>query len=74
MKNELTTPTPLPTTEFGTIPSDRQKTFFRVENWNGRFIADFGTEHEAKQFAITDARAKGARYDHKVSTVHLRGA
>ena len=74
MKNELTTTKPLPTTEFGTIPSDRQKTFFRVENWNGRFLADFGTEREAKQFAITDARAKGARYDHKVSTVHLRGA
>jgi hypothetical protein len=74
MKNKLTTTKPLPATEFGIIPSDRQRTFFRVENWNGRFLADFGTEREAKQFAIADARAKGARYDHKVSTVHLRGA
>jgi len=65
---------PLSTTEFGTIPSDRQKTFFRVENWNGRFIADFSTEKEAKQFAITDARAKSARYDYKVSIIHLKGS
>lgn len=65
----------LETTEFGTIPVDRVKTFYRVESWNtGSFIADFATEAEAKAFSISDARARGCRYDHKVSTRIMRGA
>lgn len=65
----------LPMTELGFIPNDRQKTFFRVESWNtGSFIADFATKAEAQAFAISDARARGCRYDHKVSTCILRGA
>jgi hypothetical protein len=62
----------LPLTELGFIPSDRAKTFYRVESWNtGSFIADFATQAEAKSFAISDARANGCRYDHKVSTCTL---
>ncbi len=65
----------LPMTALGTIPSDRAKTFFRVESWNtGSFIADFATQSEAQDFAISDARANGCRYDHKVSTCILKGA
>lgn len=65
----------LPMTTLGTIPSDRAKTFYRVESWNtGSFIADFATKAEAQAFAISDARANGCRYDHKVSTCILKGA
>lgn len=63
----------LPFTELGLIPSSRQKTFFRVERWSGSFVADFATKAEADDFAISDARANGCRYDHKVSTVTLTG-
>ena len=71
MQNETTS---LPTTEFGTIPNTRKKTFYRVESWSGRFIADFSSKIEAAKFAISDARDKGLQYDHKVSTVTLVGA
>jgi hypothetical protein len=65
----------LPMTALGTIPSDRAKTFYRVESWNtGSFIADFATKAEAQAFAISDAHANGCRYDHKVSTCILKGA
>lgn len=65
----------LPMTSLGTIPSDRAKTFYRVESWNtGSFIADFATKAEAQAFAISHARANGCRYDHKVSTCILKGA
>ena len=65
----------LPMTTLGTIPSDRAKTFYRVESWNtGSFIADFATKAEAQTFAISNARANGCRYDHKVSTCILKGA
>jgi hypothetical protein len=37
------------------------------------FIADFATKAEAQSFAISDARANGCRYDHKVSTCILKG-
>jgi hypothetical protein len=65
----------LPLTELGFIPSDRAKTFYRVESWNtGSFIADFASQSEAKSFAISDARAKGCRYDHKVCTMRMAGS
>ena len=65
----------LPMTTIGTIPSNRAKTFYRVESWNtGSFIADFATKAEAQAFAISDARANGCRYDHKVSTCIVKDA
>jgi len=65
----------LAATAFGTIPTDRAKTFYRVESWSsGMFIADFATQAEAAFFAISDARERGCRYDHKVSTVTMQGA
>lgn len=62
-------------THFGTIPADRAYTFYRVETWNsGIFVADFATKAEAEKFAISDARAKCCRYDHKVSRMHKTGS
>ena len=71
----MTTANQLSLTALGTIPSDRAKTFYRVESWNtGSFIADFANKLEAQSFAIIDARVKGCRYDHKVSTCILKSA
>lgn len=62
----------LPLTYFGTIPNDRQYVFYRVEEYKGgHFVADFALKSQAESFAISDARAKGCRYDHKVSTVKI---
>jgi len=61
----------LPMTELGSIPSNRTSVFYRVESWNGRFIADFAIKSQAEEFAISDARTKGYRYDHKVSTMQM---
>ena len=64
----------LPLTELGFIPSNRATVFYRVESWNGRFIADFALKSQAEEFAISDARAKGCRYDHKVCTMRMTGS
>jgi hypothetical protein len=62
----------LPLTHLGNIPNDRNATFYRVEEWkNGYFVADFALKSEAESFAISDARAKNCKYDHKVSRVVL---
>jgi len=62
----------LPMDHLGRIPEDRQEHFYRVETWNGRFVADFALKGEAHSFAIEDARASGCRYDHKVSPITLK--
>ena len=63
----------LPFTHFGTIPSNRNAVFYRVETWKGGiFIADFALESQANEFAISDARSKGCQHDHKVSRMILR--
>ncbi len=60
--------------KLGRIPKGRASSFFRVETArNGRFVADFTLESEAKRFAVEDARAKGCRYDHTVSRIIMRG-
>lgn len=64
----------LPATHFGTIPSNRNAVFYRVETWKGGiFVADFALKSQADEFAISDARSKGSKYDHKVSRMILRG-
>jgi hypothetical protein len=63
----------LPLTHAGFIPDNRKSVFYRVESWNGRFIADFALKSQASEFAITHARNTGCRYDHKVSQVELSG-
>lgn len=56
----------------GRITADFPAVFFRVSTWAvERRVADFTNEDEAKMFAITDAREKGCRYDHKVSTMKI---
>lgn len=58
----------------GLIPATYPKTFYRVECWNrGKRIADFDNMAEASRFAIDHAKQTGARYDHKVATMHVRG-
>ena len=62
----------LPLTHLGLIPSDRNCVFYRVETWQGgHFVADFALRSQADDFAISDARTKGCRYDHKVSQMKL---
>jgi hypothetical protein len=67
----MKTYSPLPVDALGN-PTSRPPVFFRVERWAGRFIADFATKGEAEAFAIEDAKAKGCRFDHKVSTIKVR--
>jgi hypothetical protein len=56
-------------TEFGTIPIDYPREFFRVEHCeSGRMIADFSTKAQAESFAIS---FNGWR--HKVSKMIMRG-
>lgn len=63
----------LPLTHLGLIPAGRNAIFYRVETARGgHFVADFGLKSEAARFAIEDARAKGCRHDHTVSTVILK--
>ena len=65
----------LPFTHMGFIPKDRNAVFYRVETWKGgHFVADFALKSQAADFAISDARAKGCRYDHKVSQIKLTTA
>lgn len=64
----------LPRTHLGTIPKGRNYQFYRVETWKGGcFIADFALKSQAEEFAISDARATGAKHDHKVSPMRLSG-
>lgn len=57
----------------GRITAEYPATFYRVSTWaTERRVADFSTHGEAAAFAITDARESGCRYDHKVSTMHVR--
>jgi hypothetical protein len=56
-------------TEFGTVPSDYPREFFRVEHSeSGRMMADFSTKAQAESFAIS---LNGWR--HKVSKMIMRG-
>jgi hypothetical protein len=62
----------LPMTHLGNIPNNRNVTFYRVEEWkSGCFVADFALKSQAESFAISDARVKNCKYDHKVSRVVL---
>lgn len=70
-----TTNDALPFNHLGFIPKDRVAVFYRVETWKGcHFVADFALRSQAEQFAISDARAKGCRYDHKVSQMKMSTA
>ena len=62
----------LPMSHAGFIPKGRQSVFYRVESWSGKFIADFALKTQAEEFAISDARAKGCRHDHKVLQMRMR--
>jgi len=56
-------------TEFGTIPIDYPREFFRVEHCeSGRMMADFSTKAQAESFATG---VKGWR--HKVSKMIMMG-
>ena len=56
----------------GYIGPDYPKSFFRVAKWGSdRYVADFTTQIEAEKFAISNARATGERYDHKVSKMNM---
>jgi hypothetical protein len=62
----------LPLTHLGLVPNNRTCVFYRVETWSGGvFVADFALRSQAEEFAISDARAKGCRYDHKVSQMRF---
>lgn len=70
--NEGRTEMQLQLDAMGRITADFPAVFFRVSTWAvERRVADFTNEDEAKMFAITDAREKGCRYDHKVSTMKI---
>jgi hypothetical protein len=58
----------------GRIPATAPRAFYRVETWDtGRRVADFSTLPEAQAFAVSDARKRGCRYDHKVSPIQMAG-
>lgn len=58
--------------EFGTIPANYPKTFYRLTNWmTGAFIDDY--DNQAEAHAASFASKNGTQYDHKVSTMHLTG-
>ena len=60
--------------DLGMIPATWPKTFFRVEMYlTGSRVADFTTRGEAGRFAITDARERGCRYDHRIIQMTLGG-
>ena len=62
----------LPSTHLGFIPKGRNAVFYRVETWKGgHFVGDFALKSQADSFAISDARAKGLPFDHKVSQMKL---
>lgn len=64
----------LPLDSLGRIPAASPRVFYRVENWaTGSRVADFSTLPEAHAFAVSDARKRGCRFDHKISTVRLTG-
>ena len=70
--NERETEMKLTPDEFGRITPDYPPVFCRVSTWaTERRGADFTQEDEARLFAISDAKATGARYDHKVGTMRV---
>ena len=47
----------LPATHLGTIPSNRNAVFYRVETWKGGiFVADFALKAQADEFAANDVQ------------------